>query len=848
VSIPNLPAGSGFFLAAGTNGQIDAATGLTAACLRLAGTRELTNDLNTNGIPDIWEVMNFGTLLGPNPAPSILESYQDGTDPNPITFALSVTNRYVNTNLVLLPMTILSGIPASMAVLVNNSNFDSAVWVPYTSGTVIATLSTNDGDSEIWVGLRGRLENGDQTWRGVTITLDTVPPVLVITNPLPGAVTWQPVLQLQGYGSEPLAWVSFDLTNAAGVVSNQPGFLTRQQVDTNGFNTNYFQCYDVPLAPGLNSFAVRVADLAGNVSTASLTVTLDTSLAPTMPALTIDWPPNGAVVAGATFTLRGHLDDPTASVWVSESGMDPMSGIVQRDGSFLIANVPLPDALNSLTVAATNIAGAGATLSWSVSRSSVSVALDSPSANDLSQPSVTLTGTISDANYDVWVNGVQATVSGDPTWQASPVPLVNLNGTGQIDIGIYPPGSDPDSTDPLATQSAVVPIPSMVLPSALVAKTFQWNNGGCGQGFNSWLSTENWEAGLGGLSVSSTSGQFGTSRNETVLPAQPSPAPPWWSGSMADATSDHSDASECGPQGFTSRSGLTYSSQTTIELVAGASEQGGFERLIRLTASAWAADGTSLPASSIQILGQALTPTATNANVGEMYVSMPAGATQGLPYSAPGNDFYSIEVGAEDVKVKIIDNQSGVDLTGQTTNVVVGQKVSLRCELSMTNVSVDSYRWQVPGFAISNYVVDANSGIVYSNFSTNSSSTAFYWVDGGSKEVRCTVAVAGKERHPGKAVFNVIRPNIDWIGTITGSVNVGLYGSNGLSVTFGSLTTNALGGTIVKDGIECRSSNPQLNGYEGSYDFFYGPNNPRWRSLCDSNRRISIQHEHDWIG
>jgi hypothetical protein len=33
----------------------------------------------------------------------------------------------------------------------------------------------------------------------------------------------------------------------------------------------------------------------------------------------------------------------------------------------------------------------------------------------------------------------------------------------------------------------------------------------------------------------------------------------------------------------------------------------------------------------------------------------------------------------------------------------VGQKVSLRCELSMTNVSVDSYRWQVPGFAISNY-------------------------------------------------------------------------------------------------------------------------------------------------
>src|SRR5208282_3123260 len=44
---------SGFFMVADTNGPADP-SGLTAACMGLVGMAALTNDLNGNGIPDIW--------------------------------------------------------------------------------------------------------------------------------------------------------------------------------------------------------------------------------------------------------------------------------------------------------------------------------------------------------------------------------------------------------------------------------------------------------------------------------------------------------------------------------------------------------------------------------------------------------------------------------------------------------------------------------------------------------------------------------------------------------------------------------------------------------------------------
>ena len=106
-----------------------------------------------------------------------------------------------------------------------------------------------------------------QAWQWKHLNL-TLPPVLVITNPVnaTGSTFTRPWLQLQGCGNEPLLAVEYDVTNAAGLFPNQPGFVTAQLFDTNRFDfgtINYFQCYDIPLTNGLNQITLRAWGLGG---------------------------------------------------------------------------------------------------------------------------------------------------------------------------------------------------------------------------------------------------------------------------------------------------------------------------------------------------------------------------------------------------------------------------------------------------------------------------------------------------------------------------------------------------------------------------------------------------------
>ena len=58
--------------------------------------------------------------------------------------------------------------------------------------------------------------------------------------------------------------------------------------------------------------------------------------------------------------------------------------------------------------------------------------------SQLWQPTVNLTGMISDATYAVWVNGVKGTNNGDGTWSANNVP-VNSGGTASFTMTAYAP-------------------------------------------------------------------------------------------------------------------------------------------------------------------------------------------------------------------------------------------------------------------------------------------------------------------------------------------------------------------------------------------------------------------------
>src|SRR5438874_2535865 len=128
------------------------------------------------------------------------------------------------------------------------------------------------------------------------------------------------------------------------------------------------------MASGPNILTIHATNLAGNPTTTNFVFSLDYSGDTTPPALNLVWPLDGASIAGNSFTLQAHVDDPEATVVVSV--LDPggntttVSGSVQRNGNVWVSNVPLAAGNNTVSVTATDAAGNATTTSIAVSQSS----------------------------------------------------------------------------------------------------------------------------------------------------------------------------------------------------------------------------------------------------------------------------------------------------------------------------------------------------------------------------------------------------------------------------------------------------------------------------------------------
>ena len=232
----------------------------------------MNEDSDYDGLPDWWEYCWFGDYthtggeLDAN-GNTLLSDYQSGADPydpNVIAFTIEATNDYVNTATVGVQLAITAGTPAYYAVLINGQTTKN--WLPFVSTNLTVSLGATDGVYDVNVGLRGYATNATQAWSDYRFTLDRVVPVTAITYPVlsGGAATvTKPYLQVQGLANEQLSSLTYDINNALGVVTNLDGFVTDQVFDTNRFDftTNYFQCYDVPLATnGPNIITVHATD------------------------------------------------------------------------------------------------------------------------------------------------------------------------------------------------------------------------------------------------------------------------------------------------------------------------------------------------------------------------------------------------------------------------------------------------------------------------------------------------------------------------------------------------------------------------------------------------------------
>jgi hypothetical protein len=385
-----------------------------------------------NQTPDWWFWEYFGTVALSDAnqdanGNSLLSDYTNNVVPAIFTFSgVQVANNYVNATPTPAQLEI-TGYPYYVSVLVDDANFNDAVWNTYSSPNVAVNLWPQ-GWHDVWIGLRGHADDASAAiWQYKRLKLDYTPPSLVITSPTNSTM---PVIQLTGYSPEALASISYGLSNAVTVVTNQQAFITDQSYSTNTweFTTNYFQCYDVPLTNGLNVITLHAMDLAGNVTT--LTTNIICTGNTNLPGMTLLWPQDGMQMSSNSFTIQGRVDDPTASVSVtavdSSGNTNVINGRTGRDGIFWIENVPLSAGTTMLALTAINATGV-TTTDFTLIQSSVGLSVNAVQAGD-----TTAEVAIDTSGYTVWVNGVQATNNGDGTWTAQITPIGIGGGLVQV--------------------------------------------------------------------------------------------------------------------------------------------------------------------------------------------------------------------------------------------------------------------------------------------------------------------------------------------------------------------------------------------------------------------------------
>lgn len=404
-------------------------------------------DSDSDGLPDRWECNYFGNLNHSGSeldgfGNSLLFYYNNGFNPNTVVlFSLQFPSE-VNTNIVNGTVAVIGGTPFYMAILVNDTNNADAIWQPYTGSNVVVSLNSGEGLYTVRMGLRGLPGDAEQTWQQTEVMFSVpVALTIAITNPTSATVS-TPMIQLQGFVNKTLGALTYDVSNAVGVITNQQGYWQAAFYDTNllQFTTNFFQFYDIALTNGLNIITLHAADLGGNTATTNFSVTLDYSTDTTPPALNLIWPQNGMKISGGNFTVQAQMDDATATVTASmNGGTNAVQGLIERSGLVWVNNLPLAAGTNTLTITATDAAGNSTTTNLTLVQSVVLVTMDPLSSDQLNQSTVWVTGTCSDTNstYCIYVNGVQAYYWDDAgDWEADNVP-VSATGTATFDVEVY---------------------------------------------------------------------------------------------------------------------------------------------------------------------------------------------------------------------------------------------------------------------------------------------------------------------------------------------------------------------------------------------------------------------------
>jgi hypothetical protein len=200
---------------------------------------------NGNITPDWWFYYYFGTVnlsdasLDAN-SNSLLSDFTNNVAPAVFTFSgVQVANNYVNATPTTMQLNV-TGSPYYLAVLVDDTNFNDAVWTNYTSPNVTVNLWPQ-GWHDVWIGLRGHADAASAAvWQWQRLKLDYTPPSLVITGP---------TNSITDYFTD----TNLFTTNPAAFLSHKGGYFTPLadypfKLDANNlWDTNWDVCDSGPL-------------------------------------------------------------------------------------------------------------------------------------------------------------------------------------------------------------------------------------------------------------------------------------------------------------------------------------------------------------------------------------------------------------------------------------------------------------------------------------------------------------------------------------------------------------------------------------------------------------------------
>jgi hypothetical protein len=185
-----------------------------------------------------------------------------------------------------------------------------------------ATLELAEGDNSIVA--EAADAEGNTARALLTVRVDSLPPVVTITYPPQGLLVNATSIELTG--------------------KTEPGCTVLIDGEAAPFYLGQFSA-TVPLQEGPNEITVTARDAAGNVGSASVSVTRDTI----PPALTLTSPQNGEVTGRAVMTVSGTAE-PGARVAVN--GADSV-----RSGPFFSTDIMLVEGVNTIHVQAEDAAG-----------------------------------------------------------------------------------------------------------------------------------------------------------------------------------------------------------------------------------------------------------------------------------------------------------------------------------------------------------------------------------------------------------------------------------------------------------------------------------------------------------